>query len=232
MYASNKHYLFKYKSTVFTSVFVALEVCNAFYEQIKTSITCHGYFLGQYTHFFVLIPDLPTVSTAWCRWHSLPTTSWLSPSCCAPALWGPTTSTKMSPPSERLPTLTGAYSYRETSWLTWWMKKCYKNMMVNSMWYVNKQVYRLVFWCYIIYLGRGLCYKICKNLCKSVIFCNLKSIYQHTIWYNMKFITNSWYMWCENKKNFILKLTGYTIFESLINFEEAKVYWHWTIRFD
>lgn len=52
MYASNKHYLFKYKSTVFTSVFVALEVYNAFYEQIKTSITCHGYFLGQYTHFF------------------------------------------------------------------------------------------------------------------------------------------------------------------------------------
>lgn len=38
MYASNKHYLFKYKSTVFTSVFLALEVCNAFYEQIKTSI--------------------------------------------------------------------------------------------------------------------------------------------------------------------------------------------------
>lgn len=52
MYASNKHYLFKYKSTVFTSVFVALEVCNAFYEQIKTSFTCHGYVLGQYKHFF------------------------------------------------------------------------------------------------------------------------------------------------------------------------------------
>lgn len=52
MYASNKHYLFKYKSTVFTSVFVAFEVRNAFYEQIKTSFTCHGYFLGQYTHFF------------------------------------------------------------------------------------------------------------------------------------------------------------------------------------
>lgn len=52
MYASNKHYLFKYKSTVFTSVFVALEVCNAFKEQIKTSITCHGYFLGSIHAFF------------------------------------------------------------------------------------------------------------------------------------------------------------------------------------
>lgn len=25
-------------------MFVALEVCNTFYEQIKTSFTCHGYF--------------------------------------------------------------------------------------------------------------------------------------------------------------------------------------------
>lgn len=52
MYASNKHYLFKYKSTVFTSVFVALEVYNAFYEQIKTSITCHGNFFGSIHAFF------------------------------------------------------------------------------------------------------------------------------------------------------------------------------------
>lgn len=44
MYASNKYYLFKYKSTIFTSVYVALKDCNAFYEQIKISIICYEYF--------------------------------------------------------------------------------------------------------------------------------------------------------------------------------------------
>lgn len=33
-------------------MFVALEVYNAFYEQIKTSITCHGFFLGSIHTFF------------------------------------------------------------------------------------------------------------------------------------------------------------------------------------
>lgn len=42
----------------------------------------------------------------------------------------------------------------------------------------------------------------------------------------MRFITNFWYGICDVKikKNFILKLIGYIIFESLINFEEVKVY--------